>query len=205
VARHVAEQRLQEAKRIAESAARALRESQRSVRARFDPSLPTWTGRNGLAGAAALQPRRRFGAVTNPLVAHKPTSVVAHNSAMVAHNIPKADAAVVGSGSLLAAIRRRNEEAETGAVGGADNLEAEMGALARKLRAFLRERHAGGGASSDTLVREFPDVGSVGMVGFKQLLKQVAAKDRRSGMWVLKAAFLQGEDDESAGGSEEGM
>ena len=153
-----------EAQRIAERAAKALKQSRASVSSN-PVNAPTWTGRSGHAGAPGIP---KFGRIQN-------SALGAGDSALKSSNI-------------LAKIRARNAEATSLAVQSPEVSRAKS--LADRIIAFLHSR--GGSASSSSVASTFRDSEAAGDPElFKSVLKQVAILRRGQGgrTWLLKPEF----------------
>jgi DNA excision repair protein ERCC-6 len=153
-----------EAQKIAERAAKALKQSRASVSSN-PVNAPTWTGRSGHAGAPGIP---KFGGVQN-------SALGGGDSALKSSNI-------------LAKIRARNAEATSLAVQSPEVSRAKS--LADRIVAFLHSR--GGSASSASVASTFRDSEAAGDPElFKSILKQVAILRRGQGgrTWLLKPEF----------------
>ncbi len=168
-----------EAKRIAEKAALALRQSA-NQRGYSDVSVPTWTGRSGLAGAPAVVResglgapagrRQRFGAVKNPDFAQQEDSAAASSSAS-APKMDLTDLSAFGSGAtcgvsgvdlpptsssdLLRRLRTRNVDASDPAaltrMDEADEAENWALLIMHELQTFFMSRSNFTASSQDVL------------------------------------------------------
>ena len=178
---------LVEARRVAERAATALRESyERRSQQAVGVDVPTWTGRSGAAGGPA-----RFGGVSRfgggrgaPAGGGRGRggAMAGRGGSYFSASTPDAGN-VTGSASLLEQVRSRKSEQQ------ASTPEGTASQLAARLCAFLQART--GRCSSQQLVAHFKaDCANPAL--FKEMLKQVATKDT-AGVWVLKGSFEPGE------------
>ena len=181
-----------EARRVAERAAAALRESSENcARSAAGPRTPTWTGRNDGAGG----PAHRFGAALSKTIvgagAAGPAPAGASGSFFSAG---AGRGAAIGSSALLQRVRQReasltpegaplaaNESpSASGSASEADSLAAS---LLQEIRSFFRSH--GGRATTDQLVGRFRACAEPHL--FKQLLRQVAQKQGK--FWAIDARF----------------
>lgn len=202
----------EEASRVAQRAAEALRES-RMLRSRESFSVPTWTGRSGAAGAPSSV-RRKFGSAVNIqlLGASKPSEGSASGPSGLAAGVSTGKA--LSSAELLAKIRGTQERA----VGDALEQDLDLASssnqrtripedtlalkpshrfvvvqpeiLIRQLCTFIQQR--GGQTDSASITQHFKDrIQSKDLPLFKNLLKEIAIleKDAGGSRWVLKPEY----------------
>lgn len=175
-----------EARRLAERAAEALRQSQES-RGRETVGLPTWTGRNGSAG---LPSHRRFGGALNSRLHGAGRSGTKSSSTSVStaergsfFSRGQAEKAPVGSAALL----KRIEERKVQESGHSRDREEESRQLMGKLCDFFRQQE-GRCCTSQQLSARFKNQ-PLDAILFRQLLRTVANKND-AGLWVLSDEFI---------------
>lgn len=157
------------AKKAARAALGALKESVVG----HDAFSPTWTGSEETQGG-------RFGE-------SRPGGVMslfggAAVSAGITHPNPSNGIATTSSGGLLAAIRKRNDDAKSEAHGGlTTNSTHENTKLLRRITEFVRRQ----GPTTEDLLQEFSFVKSQDAAVFRRLLKSVASV-QQNGRWRLK-------------------
>ena len=172
-----------EARRLAQRAATALRESQER-RARENVSLPTWTGRCGTAGAPA---QRRFGGALNSRLLGANGGAGTSAGASVGErgtffSQGRPGKAPIGSSAILQRIEERKA-----AEPGANDPDSESSRLLGKLCQFFKQ-HSGRCTSLQLSTRFKLD--NVDAVLLRQLLREVASKDS-DGLWVLKQEYME--------------
>ncbi|BFZ61249.1 DNA repair protein rhp26 [Saitoella coloradoensis] len=185
-----------EATRVAEAAARALRESRRQAQ-RAELGTPTWTGRSGgfTRGSGANTPNTpRFGAVTGGSGARFGPAAAPNGGGRfgaAANGVRAAATPPADSQNLLAGLRQRQGLENEDANGGGEELDklSDEGRLhlIKRLQEFILE--AGGKATSGEIVRNFKIKvsGQQQVVEFRKMLKSIA--EFREGAWVLKEEF----------------
>ncbi|XP_004289961.1 PREDICTED: DNA excision repair protein ERCC-6-like [Fragaria vesca subsp. vesca] len=204
----------EQASQVAQRAAEALRLS-RMLRSRDSVSVPTWTGKSGMAGAPSAV-RGKFGSTVNSrLISNaKPSSELSNNRTngfVAGASAGKA----LSSAELLARIRGNEEKAveagiehQLGMASSSSSRARAMDAgpsrqshnlggvqpeiLIRKICTFLEER--GGSTNSATIVQHFKDrIPSKDLPLFKNLLKEIAKLEKTpsGSVWVLKPEFDQ--------------
>ncbi|KAK8938445.1 putative chromatin-remodeling complex ATPase chain [Platanthera zijinensis] len=194
----------EQATRVAERAAEALRES-RMLRSRESIAMPTWTGKSGSAGAPSTVRRKFGGAVSSQLLGSSSGQFTAGASSGKA----------LSSAELLARIRGRNEGAVIDALeqdlGSASNAQAPMNnasssssssrlpnrftivqpeVMIRQICTFLQQK--GGRSDSASITHHFKDrIQSKDLPLFKSLLKEIATleKDSSGARWTLKPDY----------------
>lgn len=153
----------EKAKSVAREAAKALKESASGSEA----FQPTWTG-------SEETQNRRFGG-NRTVIASSGTSAVAGVVSQSSNG-----SAPASSATLLANLRKRNDPKATGDT-------SQYTVLLRRVRDFVRRnggQRAGGGPSTDDILREFDSVPSSDAAIFRRLLNSVAYVD--NGRWRLK-------------------
>lgn len=197
----------EEAAKVAQRAAEALRES-RMIRSRESFALPTWTGRSGAAGAPASV-RKKFGSTVNSQLV-RPLRPSTSSGFSAGFSTNKA----LSSAELLAKIKGRQERAISDALqqdldlSSSSNHRAEISennrgsrltnrfmivqpeVLIRQLCTFIQQR--GGVTDSASITQHFKDrVQSKDLALFKNLLKEIATleKDSNGSRWVLKPDY----------------
>ena len=204
----------EQASQVAQRAAEALRQS-RMLRSRDSVSVPTWTGKSGMAGAPSAV-RGKFGSTLNSrLIGNaKPSAEVSNNRTnglMAGASAGKA----LSSAELLARIRGNQEKAVEAGIehqlgmastsssraravdAGPSRQSQNLGGvqpevLIRKICTFLQERD--GSTDSATIVQHFKDrIPSKDLPLFKNLLKEIAKLDKTpsGSVWILKPEFYQ--------------
>ena len=163
------------ATQIAERAAENLRRSQRDC-AMNPVNTPTWTGTSGTAGKP--QPRRFGTASFGGSGSSRPR---------FGGSVPVAGMGgeLLTSASLLAHIKNRDKEVR----GHAEDGEKVAEELMQDVLLYLRGL-GGGGATSGALVEHFSWLAKDKGTLFKQILKQVAAR-QEDGTWKLKPDFVK--------------
>lgn len=202
----------EEASRVAQRAAEALRQS-RMLRSKESLTIPTWTGKSGAAGAP-LSISRKFGSTVNPqLVRNSRSEEEAPKNGTFGLAAGAASGKALSSAELLARIRGN----QATAIG--DGLEHQFGlssssfnransndagpsrasrnvgavqpeVLVRNICTFLQNR--GGSTSSTTIVEHFRDrIPSKDLPLFKNLLKEIAILEKHpsGSVWVLKPEY----------------
>lgn len=203
-----------QASQVAQRAAEALRQS-RMLRSRDSVSVPTWTGKSGMAGAPSAV-RGKFGSTVNSrLIGNtKPSDEVSNNRTngfVAGASAGKA----LSSAELLARIRGNQERAVEAGIeqqfgmtsssssraksvdAGPSRQSQNLGGvqpevLIRKICTFIQER--GGSTNSATIVQNFKDrIPSKDLPLFKNLLKEIAKLEKTpsGSVWVLKPEFHQ--------------
>lgn len=202
----------EEAAKVAQRAAEALRES-RMIRSRESFALPTWTGRSGAAGAPASI-RKKFGSTMNTRLVHPPRSTEGSSSRPSGFSAGFSTGKALSSVELLAKIKGRQERAIGDAfqqdldLSSSSNQQAEIPVnnrgsrltnrfmivqpevLIRQLCTFIQQR--GGVTDSASISQHFKDrVQSKDLALFKNLLKEIATleKDSNGSRWVLKPNY----------------
>ncbi|KAG0485702.1 hypothetical protein HPP92_009781 [Vanilla planifolia] len=195
----------EQASRVAQRAAEALQES-RLLRGRESFSLPTWTGRSGVAGAPSTV-HRKFGSAVN---VHLLGSSRQEGSSSAGAATGKA----LSSAELLTRVRARQEiavcdafEQELASSSSRENARVPEKAftrppnrltvvqpevMVRQLCSFMQQK--GGEADSASITQHFKDrIQSKDLPLFKNLLKQIATleKDAGNSRWVLKPDYLE--------------
>jgi DNA excision repair protein ERCC-6 len=183
-----------EAQRVANRASAALAAS-RDARARADVFVPTWTGRNGTAGAPPGS-----GGVGVTALGGMPSS-----SDLLARARARAAAAGAGllsfatcqcsthlTAPLLAAAAGQDGVARGGPAQRSDSDPSIVlqAALVQQIAAFLRSR--GGRAASEEVMREFNSrLNAAQAAPFKAALRTAASLEREgaSTVWILKPAL----------------
>lgn len=178
-----------EARRVAERAAAALRESSENcARSAAGGRVPTWTGRNDGAGG----PQHRFGMALSKAVAglsgDRAPAAAGGSFFAAGHS----GSAAIGSSALLQRVRQREAAAAGG--GGAPSgappdasetseADAMAAGLLQDISAFFRSHS--GRVSTSQLVGRFRACAEPHL--FKQLLRQVAKQQGK--MWVIDTRF----------------
>lgn len=204
----------EEATRVAQRAAEALRES-RILRSRDNISIPTWTGKSGTAGAPSSF-RQKFGSTVNSkLISNsKPSDESSRNGISNLNGIAAGASAgkALTSAELLARIRGNQESAASVGIehqfGVGSNLNrgksVDAGSsrssrnvsrvppevLIRQICTFIQQR--GGSTDSASIVQHFRDrIPSEDLPLFKNLLKEIALLEKTSNgsVWVLKPDY----------------
>uniref|UniRef100_A0A061RWX5 DNA excision repair protein ERCC-6 n=2 Tax=Tetraselmis sp. GSL018 TaxID=582737 RepID=A0A061RWX5_9CHLO len=174
----------QEASRVAEQAARALRESRLDLqRSGRDVSAPTWTGRNGSVGAPRFGASRSSSGRIGIFGNHGTTAP--------------------SSSAVLARIRSRqqgeSERDQTRTQRQSDDFICDVDDAQQLLSRIISFMESSGGRVKGTaLVAAFQDGLPVEkMPLFRQLLKQVAILQRRrdDSYWLLKSQYRSGGND----------
>lgn len=205
-----------QASQVAQKAAEALRQS-RMLRSHDSISVPTWTGKVGVAGAPSSV-RRKFGSTVNSQLMNnsKPKEETGLNGARPYGIAAGASAGkALSSAELLAKIRGNREQAvgdglehqfvlnltpassttsklsdvgPSRSPGNISRVQPEM--LIRQICTFLQQR--GGSSSSASIVQHFKDrIPSNDLPLFKNLLKEIATlqKESNGSSWVLKPEY----------------
>lgn len=201
----------EQASQIAQRAAEALRQS-RMMRSRDSVSVPTWTGKSGMAGAPSSA-KKKFGATVSSKLLNNYSKRSSDESPSNGTGNGIVAGVVAGkalsSAELLAKIRgnqqRALSSAELGSVSGSGDLRRpDVGTstsshssshvqpeiLIRQICTFLQQR--GGSTDSATIVQHFKDrIPSNDLPLFKNLLKAIATleKDPNGSVWVLKPEY----------------
>lgn len=192
-----------QASQIAQRAAEALRQS-RMIRSRDSISVPTWTGRSGIAGAPGPSVTRKFGSTVNSKLVTK-----ARADEGPSNNKQFAAGALGGkalsSSELLAKIRGTREQAAGDALGhqfsagSSSNDRArstrDLGGvqpevLIRQICTFLQQRD--GISDSASIVKHFKErIPTEDLPLFKSLLKEIATLEKNPGgsSWILKPEY----------------
>jgi DNA excision repair protein ERCC-6 len=174
-----------EARRVAERAAAALRDSSEScARAAAGVRVPTWTGRNDGAGG----PQHRFGTALSKAVAGLSGVPAAAGNEGSFFAAGHGCSAAIGSSALLQRVRQRETAAASSAgapqdAGETTEADAMAAGLLRDISAFFRSH--GGTVNTSQLVGRFRACAEPHL--FKQLLRQVAKQQGK--MWVLDSRF----------------
>lgn len=203
----------EEASRVAQRAAEALRQS-RMLRSRESISVPTWTGKSGAAGAPSSVSRKFGSTVSSQLVSSSRSEHEVPRNGINGFAAGAASGKALSSAELLAKIRGN----QATAVG--DGLEHQFGlssssshragssdarpsrasqnldgvqpeVLIRNICTFIQNR--GGRTSSAIIVEHFKDrIPSKDLPLFKNLLKEIAILEKHpnGSMWVLKPEYL---------------
>ncbi|PRQ25810.1 putative DNA helicase chromatin remodeling SNF2 family [Rosa chinensis] len=204
----------EQASQVAQRAAEALRQS-RMLRSRDSVSVPTWTGKSGMAGAPSAV-RGKFGSTVNSrLISNTKPSAEVSNSRTNGFVAGASAGKALSSAELLARIRGNQEKAVEAGIeqqfgmasssssrgkavdAGPSRQSQNLGGvppevLIRKICTFLRER--GGSTNSATIVQHFKDrIPSKDLPLFKNLLKEIAKLEKTpsGSVWVLKPEFHQ--------------
>ncbi|KAF8006362.1 hypothetical protein BT93_K0608 [Corymbia citriodora subsp. variegata] len=200
----------EQASQIAQRAAEALRQS-RMMRSHDSVSIPTWTGKSGMAGAPSSA-KKKFGTtVSSKLNNNSKRSSDESSSNGTSNGIVAGVLAgkALSSAELLAKIRgnqqRALSSAELGSGSGSGDLRGpDVGTstsshssshvqpeiLVRQICTFLQQR--GGSTDSATIVQHFKDrIPSNDLPLFKSLLKAIATleKDPNGSVWILKPEY----------------
>lgn len=199
----------EEASRVAQRAAEALRDS-RMLRGRESFAVPTWTGRAGSAGAPPSF-RQKFGSSVNHRVVTT-TTAAASTSTSSPTSTPSASFSIgaragtangraLSSSELLNRIHGTHAAAVSDAIerdlerrggNGSRNVVTQPEVLIRLICSFLQEQ--GGSADSGSITQYFKSrVRSEDLVLFKSLLKEIAALEKgvNGSRWVLKPEYQQ--------------
>ncbi|KAI5315753.1 hypothetical protein L3X38_044929 [Prunus dulcis] len=202
----------EQASRVAQRAAEALRQS-RMLRSRDSVSVPTWTGKSGMAGAPSSV-RGKFGSTVNSQLINntKRSDEVSNNGT---NGVAGASAGkALSSAELLARIRGKEEKAveagiehQFGLASGSNRAKSlDVGpsrsshnlggvqpeVLIRQICTFIQQ--SGGNTSSSSIVQHFKDrIPSKDLPLFKNLLKEIAKLEKtpNGSVWVLKPEFHQ--------------
>ncbi|PON81759.1 Protein CHROMATIN REMODELING [Trema orientale] len=207
----------EEASRVAQRAAEALRQS-RMLRSRENISVPTWTGKSGTAGAPSSV-RQKFGSTVNSKLINgsKPSDESSRNGTSSLNGIAAGASAgkALSSAELLARIRGNQERAAGVGIEhqfgvASSNLNrgksVDVGSsrssqnssrvppevLIRQICTFIQQR--GGSTDSASIVQHFRDrIPSEDLPLFKNLLKEIAILEKSSNgsVWVLKPDYQQ--------------
>lgn len=200
----------EQASRVAQRAAEALRQS-RMLRSRDSVSVPTWTGKSGMAGAPSSV-RGKFGSTVNSQLINntKRSDEVSNNGT---NGVAGASAGkALSSAELLARIRGKEEKAveagiehqfglasssnraksvDVGPSRSSHNLGGvQPEVLIRQICTFIQQ--SGGSTSSSSIVQHFKDrIPSRDLPLFKNLLKEIAKLEKtpNGSVWVLKPEF----------------
>ena len=172
------------AKRIADQAAVALRESAALVQATQQQNnrfAPTWTGRTGSVGNASLLPR--FGPRGGTAGA---SGASTSTSTSTSHHAPGDNRVLFGGQAAAPAsstdiLSRFREREGGGSGGGGGPAEARYVSLLERIKKFLREK--GPHVPTDQLLHHFRHVPHTDAVIFKTMLKSVGTLSR--GTWSL--------------------
>ncbi|XP_028549869.1 DNA excision repair protein CSB isoform X1 [Dendrobium catenatum] len=188
----------EQASRVAQRAAEALRES-RMLRSRESFATPTWTGKSGAAGAPSSIHRKFGSAVNSHLIGSSSSNFTAGAST----------GKTLTSAELLARLRGRHERAMS------DALEQDLGqastssrqnaqtsrtasrltivqpeVMIRQLCTFIQQK--GGQVDSSNITQHFKDrIQSKDLPLFKSLLREIAnlERDANGARWVLKPDY----------------
>lgn len=193
----------EQASRVAQRAAEALRQS-RMLRSRESVSVPTWTGRSGMAGAPSSV-RGKFGSTVNSQLITKRSDEVSNNGTngiVAGASAGKA----LSSAELLARIRGNQERAVEAGIEHQFNKAKHLDAgpsrsshnlggvqpevLIRQICTFIQQR--GGSTDSSSIVQHFKDrIPSKDLPLFKNLLKEIAKLEKtpNGALWILKPEF----------------
>lgn len=198
----------EQASQVAQRAAEALRQS-RMIRSRESVSVPTWTGKSGIAGAPGPSVVQKFRSTVNSkLITKTRTDEGSSNNERSKQNNVVAGASngkALSSSELLAKITGTQEQAvddaldhqfggassSTGRARSSHNLGGvQPEVLIRQICTFLQQR--GGISDSASIVLHFKDrIPSKDLPVFKSLLKEIATlqKDQNGSSWVLKPEY----------------
>lgn len=155
-----------EAQRLAKKQAEKLRQSREQIRS-VPLSVPTWTGKRGVAGAPNQQAKPRFGNVSN------------FKSTLGSKSITNTEQPVITSQSLP----------QTPVLSQQIIMSAKpKSQLIQDMCLFLIS--CGGSAKSDVIVKHFkakikPDQATL----FKKMLCEIAVLKKSTGVWYLKEQF----------------
>ncbi|XP_062080234.1 protein CHROMATIN REMODELING 8 [Humulus lupulus] len=204
----------EEASRVAQRAAEALRQS-RMLRSRENISVPTWTGKSGTAGAPSSV-RHKFGSTVNSKLINSSKSSN-ESSRTGTNNLNGISAGASGgkalsSAELLARIRgnqasaagagiehqlstasnvNRGKSADVGPSRSSKNKSrVQPEVLIRQICTFITQR--GGSTDSASIVQHFRDrIPSEDLPLFKNLLKEIAVLEKTSNgsVWILKPDY----------------
>uniref|UniRef100_A0A803PGL4 Protein CHROMATIN REMODELING 8 n=1 Tax=Cannabis sativa TaxID=3483 RepID=A0A803PGL4_CANSA len=191
----------EEASRVAQRAAEALRQS-RMLRSRENISVPTWTGKSGTAGAPSSA-RNKFGSTVNSklISSSKPSANgisagasggKALSSAELLARIRGNQASAAGAGieqQLLTAsnVNRGNVGTSRSTIN-LSRVQPEV--LIRQICTFITQK--GGSTDSGSIVQHFRDrIPSEDLPLFKNLLKEIANLEKTSNgsVWILKPDY----------------
>ncbi|KAJ6809975.1 DNA excision repair protein CSB [Iris pallida] len=202
----------EQASRVAQRAAEALRES-RMLRSRESFAVPTWTGRSGAAGAPSSV-RRKFGSAVNAQLLNPPKPNEGSSSRPPTFVAGASSGKALSSAELLARIQGRQERAVIDAleqdldlasssshrVGRTQEMSRTSTAhrpgvgqpevLIRQICTFIQQR--GGQTDSASITQHFKDrIQSKDLALFKNLLKEIAILEKSANrtMWVLKPDY----------------
>ncbi|KAL3717305.1 hypothetical protein ACJRO7_008824 [Eucalyptus globulus] len=201
----------EQASRIAKRAAEALRQS-RMMRSHDSVSVPTWTGKSGMAGAPSSA-KKKFGATVSSKLSNNSSKRSSDESSSngTSNGIVAGVQAgkALSSAELLAKIRgtqqRALSSAEHGSVSGSGDLRRpDVGSstsshssshvqpeiLIRQICTFLQQR--GGITDSATIVQHFQDrIPDDDSSLFRSLLNAIATleKDPNGSVWILKPEY----------------
>lgn len=198
----------EQASQVAQRAAEALRQS-RMLRSRESISVPTWTGKSGVAGAP-LSGKRKFGSTVNhQLASSSKSSEQAPSSSRNGFSVGVSSGKALSSAELLARIK--GNEASAVSVGlehqfdtrtpyrerqpGPSKISNSSGVqpevLIHQICTFIQQK--GGRTSSVIIVDHFRSrIPPKDLPLFKNLLKEIATLEKTSegSHWVLKQDYL---------------
>ncbi|KAM2042180.1 hypothetical protein ACFX16_035901 [Malus domestica] len=195
----------EQASRVAQRAAEALRQS-RMLRSRDGVSVPTWTGKSGMAGAPSAV-RGKFGSTLNSQLVKNTKRSDEGPSNGTNNFVAGAPAGkALSSAELLAKIRGNQERAVEAGIEhqfnraksfdvGPSRTGHNLGGVQpevviRQICTFIQQR--GGSTDSSSIVQHFKDrIPSRDLPLFKNLLKEIAKleKNQNGAVWVLKPEF----------------
>ncbi|CAN6545327.1 unnamed protein product [Malus baccata var. baccata] len=195
----------EQASRVAQRAAEALRQS-RMLRSRDGVSVPTWTGKSGMAGAPSAF-RGKFGSTLNSQLVKNTKRSDEGPSNGTNNFVAGAPAGkALSSAELLAKIRGNQERAVEAGIEhqfnraksfdvGPSRTGHNLGGVQpevviRQICTFIQQR--GGSTDSSSIVQHFKDrIPSRDLPLFKNLLKEIAKleKNQNGAVWVLKPEF----------------
>ncbi|KAM1916805.1 hypothetical protein ACFX13_036481 [Malus domestica] len=195
----------EQASRVAQRAAEALRQS-RMLRSRDGVSVPTWTGKSGMAGAPSAV-RGKFGSTLNSqLVKNTKRSDEGPSNGTNGFVAGAPAGKALSSAELLAKIRGNQERAVEAGIEhqfnraksfdvGPSRTGHNLGGVQpevviRQICTFIQQR--GGSTDSSSIVQHFKDrIPSRDLPLFKNLLKEIAKleKNQNGAVWVLKPEF----------------
>ncbi|KAK3407151.1 hypothetical protein EUGRSUZ_K03253 [Eucalyptus grandis] len=201
----------EQASQIAKRAAEALRQS-RMMRSHDSVSVPTWTGKSGMAGAPSSA-KKKFGATVSSKLSNNSSKRSSDESSSngTSNGIVAGVQAgkALSSAELLAKIRgtqqRALSSAEHGSVSGSGDLRRpDVGSstsshssshvqpeiLTRQICTFLQQR--GGITDSATISQHFRDrISDDDSSLFRSQLKAIATleKDPNGSVWILKPEY----------------
>ncbi|XP_044493848.1 protein CHROMATIN REMODELING 8-like [Mangifera indica] len=207
--------RLQEqASQVAQRAAEALRQS-RMLRSCDNISVPTWTGKSGIAGAPSSV-RQKFGSTVNrQLIKPSDDSSSSKTSKLGGFAAGASAGKALSSSELLSKIQGNQEKTAAAGLGHKVNSSSATGSrstdvgtsrsshnvssvqpevLIRQICTFIQQE--GGSTDSASIVQHFRDrIPPQDLPLFKNLLKEMAIlkKDPNGSCWVLKPEFQQPE------------